>query len=174
MEASKVVTNEHITRDTKHFSIKNIVNIRYDLGVLDALMELNKSPLCKTIYSPQTNDFLLQTDENIAIHYEEIHALSSKQLEILSTIYRRIVHSLDKKIPTIQLIEGGSGTGKTTLVWSLTMQCLMDQQDKRIKRNRILVCAVDNRCIDLIASKLLDFSPKIGKFGNFFFYCKNS
>lgn len=70
MEASKVTTNEHITRDTKHFSIKNIVNIEYDLQVLDALMNLDRSPLCEVIYSPQTNDFLLETD-NITLRYNE-------------------------------------------------------------------------------------------------------
>lgn len=45
----------------------------------------------------------------------------------------------------------------------MVKQHILDRQQNRIGRKRILVCAVSNECIDQITSKLKGFNDKIGE-----------
>lgn len=70
IEASKVATNENLTKNTNHLSIVNIVNIRYELEVIDALMKLDKAPLWQAVLSARDNNFLLKTPETRMVQYD--------------------------------------------------------------------------------------------------------
>lgn len=59
MEAANVPKNEKIKKPmmgkSKLISVKSILNIRIELEQLSALMDVTKSPLCKTILRPKAH-----------------------------------------------------------------------------------------------------------------------
>lgn len=93
-----------------------------------------------------------------SIHQVEFNA---QQLKAFLQIYRRIIHSLSQEIPTIQLLEGGSGTGKTVLVCGLVFQLQKDLEKQLIERKRTLICAPHDRSVDQIARNILMFNKKL-------------
>lgn len=75
--------------------------------------------------------------------------MNKQQLKVLQTVYAKC---LDQR-PSISLIEGPPGTGKSRFITNLILQLIYGAEVKR--ELKILVCAASNAAVDIIARKLL-------------------
>lgn len=67
-------------------------------------------------------------------------------------VYKKCI---DKKTPSISLIEGPAGTGKSILITNLILQLIFGEEVyKDGKGLKILLCAPSNAAVDIITYKL--------------------
>lgn len=137
----------------KNFMFKIIGYIRAELNSFTAVYDLKYSPLHKLILDPVRN-FKQAPVENPVQTYRRKYCdkLNEAQEKILMDVYKNCI---DKKMPSISLVEGPAGTGKSILITNLILQLIFGdevyQSDKSLK---ILLCAPSNAAVDIITHKL--------------------
>ncbi|XP_044733813.1 helicase sen1-like isoform X2 [Chrysoperla carnea] len=127
-----------------------------------ALQKLPQSPLMPLILNPNNLN-------KIKNHYN-VEILSNSALNVdQREIIFQVTGSCLSSDPTISLIHGPPGTGKSFLIVNLVMHLLYGNNrynncvENRNNLPRILICAPTNSAIDDIVLKLLNVRKKIAK-----------
>ncbi|KAL5289141.1 SETX.2 family protein [Megaselia abdita] len=146
------IKNEHIKE--AHFRVV-FPKLDVEAGTYSAIENMKNSPLVDLILNP------LRIIQNVNDHkiykYCGFTSLNKEQEELVLQSYAM---SLNSKVPSIKLIEGPPGTGKSRLIQNIVYQLLYGQEVS--KKPRILVCAQSNTAVDIIMRKLIDERKKYG------------
>lgn len=170
MEAAKVRGNEKIVKPTagqkRPVSVKSIKNIRAELEQLNALMKVNESPFLSTILYPDEHRKMLldqvilteevRIDAFSCFSYSISHLISDsqcKQVAIREALHQKCIESVIAKQKSIYLIEGFSGTGKTTILLNATLKLLENTEE--FQSRRILFCGATNASLDHVTERMI-------------------
>lgn len=137
----------------KNILFKIVGYIRAELNSFTAVYDLKYSPLCKLILDPVRNIKQAPVENPVNTYRKKTcDKLNEAQEQILMEVYKKCI---DKKMPSISLVEGPAGTGKSILITNLILQLIFGdevyQPDKSLK---ILLCAPSNAAVDIITYKL--------------------
>lgn len=126
-----------------------------EAGTYSAIENMKNSPLVELILNP------LKISKNIGdlkkYKYCGFASLNKEQEKLILETY---AISLNNKVPSIKLIEGPPGTGKSRLIQNTVFQLLYGEEVS--KKPKILVCAQSNTAVDIIMRKLIDERKKYG------------
>lgn len=170
MEAAKVRTNEKIVKpmagQKRPLSVKSIKNIRAELDQLNALMKVSESPFESTILYPDEHRKCLLEQVN---YVEEVRIRSfpcfsylisylisdsqCKQEDIVEALRQKCIESVLEQQKSIYLIEGCSGTGKTTVLLNAVLKLMANTRAFRSKR--ILFCGATNVSLDHVTARMI-------------------
>ncbi|XP_033242162.1 uncharacterized protein LOC108151749 isoform X2 [Drosophila miranda] len=126
-------------------------SLRVELGVLQAVDQLSRSPLHRKIIKPAE----MLKNAHIPSYgtpfvFKGFAKLNPHQEDVCSSTYQRVI---DDVKPSITLIQGPPGTGKSMVIANISFQCLYGKAV--IKRDRkILICAHSNTAVDSIVYRL--------------------
>nr|XP_014284930.1 titin homolog isoform X2 [Halyomorpha halys] len=137
--------------------IRPTYNMMTELREFESLIKLASSPLSHIIIDPVTNNSIyLQKDMNNKIVTK--YPLNEEQRKaILCT-----TQSVFANKPSISLVHGPPGTGKTQVIVSIVEQLLYRFKLKNnYKRKKILICSHSNTAIDEICLRLLDIRQQL-------------
>lgn len=139
----------------KQFMFRNIGYIRAELNSFTAVYDLKYSPLYKLILDPVRNFKQISLENQTKeIESKACDKLNETQELILLDVYRKCV---DKKMPSISLLEGPAGTGKSILITNLILQLIYGNEARRMTNGngfKIMFCAPSNAAVDIVTYKL--------------------
>ncbi|EAA11070.5 AGAP005926-PA [Anopheles gambiae str. PEST] len=153
-------------RSGRNFVYRPLARVHLYMRRCNAISLLEHSPLLPNIICPVTNRAKLEEIDrrlqqqpemrtNVARHMEA-GALNPGQMEIVSAV-------LDEcqcwEEPTISLIHGPPGTGKSRVIGNLVLE-LMRLGHKSKERMRVLVCASSNTAVDVIVKNLMKLQQR--------------
>ncbi|XP_037044454.1 uncharacterized protein LOC119080290 isoform X2 [Bradysia coprophila] len=127
--------------------LKQIMYVRPNLKVFEALFKLKNSPLLQHVLHPRQNCISPQKQH---FQYKGYNSLNQDQMITLSSIYRKCIAGN----PFISLIEGPPGTGKTRLITNFVLQLLYGKEITQPLK--ILVCAPSNAAVDILTKNLME------------------
>ncbi|KAK9502916.1 hypothetical protein O3M35_011598 [Rhynocoris fuscipes] len=133
-------------------------NLIKSLRIFHSLNRLKNSPLLnfvlnpKDIYRPITNKQLRQ---GIASDFP----LNQSQIDVVLDVSKNLLSGK----PSISLIHGPPGTGKTRVISSIVLQILAQNADKNKTnvKEKILLCAPSNAATDSLALRLLEIRQSL-------------
>lgn len=154
-------TNKEIFDFIKNEQLKEIhvrvvfPKLEIEAGTFSAIENMKNSPLVELILNP----LKISKDIDNAKRYKYcgFTTLNKEQEELVLQSYAM---SLNNKVPSIKLIEGPPGTGKSRLIQNIVFQMLYGKEVSR--RPKILVCAQSNTAVDIIMRKLIDERKRYG------------
>uniref|UniRef100_A0A1B6CQI3 FHA domain-containing protein n=1 Tax=Clastoptera arizonana TaxID=38151 RepID=A0A1B6CQI3_9HEMI len=132
--------------------IRVIKNITADLRQFTALNNLSFSPLKNIILQPKENEVKEISELPRLIEYEGMPILNEVQKSAVLTISKLC----SEEKPTLHLIHGPPGTGKTQVIVGLIMQLWLTMGQKSKDFFRILLCAPSNSAVDELVLRLLN------------------
>ncbi|XP_044313913.1 probable helicase senataxin [Drosophila rhopaloa] len=123
-------------------------SLRVELGALSAVHQLSRSPLCRRIMKPtQTvNDSLPKQ----SFTFKGFSRLNEHQESICIRTYQRIIDDFQ---PSLTMIQGPPGSGKSKVISELCLQTLYGSAAKTLDR-KILICTHSNTAVDHIVAVL--------------------
>ncbi|XP_037087467.1 helicase sen1-like [Pollicipes pollicipes] len=134
--------------------MSSVSYIRSDLRLFSSVRQLGESPLLHALLDPvRWQDVYRLPELPTGLPAGTEHAaLNATQRDIVLRVARAVTDRPDR--PSISVIRGPPGTGKTRLVVSLVKQILFSagaEQDRRV-----LLCAPSNAAVDEVAKRLLE------------------
>ncbi|XP_031633386.1 uncharacterized ATP-dependent helicase C29A10.10c-like isoform X2 [Contarinia nasturtii] len=155
LEASEAVSKLKHGESTTIY-IKPIANIRTELKLFNAIFYLNQTPFKNLILNPKLyKPPTIPNNITKEFSYSGYDVLNKEQLHIMKSIYNKCM----SKHPTLSLIEGPPGTGKTRVIVSIILQLLYGKDMTR--KLRVLVLTSSNAAVDIIARRLLYIRDKM-------------
>lgn len=147
MESAPTVTNKLSHKLTNYLRVTFAKNVQQHLCFVLELYSIDKSDLLTTIIKP---------------NHDIDHVFNSylTHRQIVNLIYDKCAHSLRRKDPKVFTINGGPGTGKSTLIIKILMQFIQHNFDVT---KSILVCGVTNHLVDKLAIKVKEKFRNFGK-----------
>lgn len=175
LESSNVKANA-LTPNTRTVQMVLVSNINVELKTINAIQQLDKSPLLRPILRPsdfpicrmnvhrmpfeyvghvsemtiQKPSSTLLTAIQFALQQEP---LNGEQMKIVQQIYVRWAQNNR----TLTLVDGPPGTGKSRLIANLLVHLIFGEK----RPHRILLCAHSNAAVDVICRKLIKIKRKL-------------
>ena len=148
---------------TRPAYMKFLSRVKPELRKFEALLNLEKSPLCDAIVKPTIRSF------QVGMGSEHLHAQIKDVCPKLNPVQKRSIVGMaraclnEPAVPKICLMQGPPGTGKSTTIAGLTLQLLYSGMVDRKKETmpRILIVAPSNAAVDEVAKKLLALRREI-------------
>lgn len=130
--------------------VRPILNIKWYLRQFIANLEMGSFKLLPQLLSPSRLAISIPNADNR--EDAAMKSLKDEQVAVVNSVFQRCVQSLTGSQPSIELIEGGAGTGKSTIVSMLVQKLLANSSTNN---KHILICTVDDKTATSIALKLL-------------------
>ena len=150
---------------TRPIYMKFLSRVKPELRKFEAVLNLEKSPLCEAIVKPTIRSF------QVGQCSEHLHAQIKDVCPRLNSVQKRNIVGISRAclsepaVPKICLMQGPPGTGKSTTIGGLTLQLLysgrMRVDRRRETMPRILIVAPSNAAVDELAKKLLTLKREI-------------
>ncbi|KAH8363823.1 hypothetical protein KR200_004658 [Drosophila serrata] len=139
-------------KSLKKLTVRPVVDsLRVELGALSAIQQLHRSPLSRRILMPTEAVKTLPLPKVAqAFAYTGFTKLNKHQEDICLRIYKRV---MDNENPSVTLVQGPSGTGKSILLSNLSLQCLYGKASVTLDR-KLLICAHSNTAVDHLVKAL--------------------
>ncbi|XP_034947241.1 regulator of nonsense transcripts 1 homolog [Chelonus insularis] len=138
------------------FQSATIVSITFlepSLGMIDGLNCLGTFPLCKSILSPNAEQYRMPSQLKLQLSDIATKANPNpSQLKVISGI----IEAIEQGTPKICLVQGPPGTGKSNTIVNLIASMI-----KRNENIRFLVCAASNKAVDSLALQLIKIKPTL-------------
>ncbi|KAJ6641516.1 Helicase SEN1 [Pseudolycoriella hygida] len=138
----------------KLLRIRPITVITNTLNAIAAIYALKQSPLKNLVMNPLAEENTSQL-ESKSINFKIYNTLDDTQLKILKEIYRRCINL---EVPSMSLVDGGAGTGKTCMIANLALQLVYG--DSLPKPLKILICSKTNGSINDLTTQLINIRNK--------------
>ncbi|XP_052894133.1 uncharacterized protein LOC128301604 [Anopheles moucheti] len=144
------------------FVLRPFTRILLCLRRANALAALKFSPLLCNILTPSFNvintlKVTRRTNTNSVVKncapQLEPGTLNSGQMNVLSSV---LAECFCTELPTISIIQGPSGTGKSRVISHLILQLMHIARSNGVKM-KVLMCAASNTAVDVIVKKILRF-----------------
>lgn len=158
--------NQVLTVDTiidreklKNFRViksRPVTYIRAELKSLIALMNLQETELMKKMLAPLSNPMDL-SGSNL-----EASSMGSNLSDTQTKIVRQVTREMTADEPSLILIQGGPGTGKTKIIVAAILHIFAAARREKKNNFSVLICAMSNSCIDEIGTALYPLATANG------------